>query len=63
MGEDARLARAGAGDDQQRPFGVEDGLPLGGIQVGEILLGREDGHSAMLARADDCVRAPHPSIR
>ena len=34
--EDARLAGAGAGDDEERPLGREDGLPLGGVQVGEI---------------------------
>ncbi len=26
------------------PFGREHGLPLGGIQVGEVLIGRGDGH-------------------
>ncbi len=49
MGEDAGLARPGAGDDQQRPFGVQDGLPLRGIQVGEVLLGRQHGHASSLA--------------
>ena len=43
--EDARLARARARDHEHRPFRVEDGLPLGGIQVGEIGLGFGDGHS------------------
>ncbi len=48
VGEDARLARARAGDDEHRPLGREDGLLLGGIQVGEVLLGRRDGHAPML---------------
>ena len=47
--EDARLAGAGAGDHEQRPFGREDGLALGGIQVCEVALGRGDGHRSMLA--------------
>ena len=34
--EDARLARARAGDDEQRPLGREHGLPLGRVQVCEI---------------------------
>ena len=33
VGEHARLARAGTGDDQKRPFGVDDGIELGGIQA------------------------------
>ncbi len=34
--EDARLAGARAGDDEQRPFRREDRLPLGRVQIGEI---------------------------
>ena len=34
--EDARLARARAGDDEQRPLGREHSLPLSRVQVGEI---------------------------
>ena len=49
VGEHARLAGARAGDHEQRPFGREDGLPLGGIQVCEVALGRGDGHPSMLA--------------
>ena len=49
VGEDARLAGAGAGDDEERPFGREDGLALGGIQVCEVALGRGDRHAPMLA--------------
>ncbi len=45
VGEHARLARAGAGDHEQRPFGRHDRLALRGVQVGEIGLGRGDGHS------------------
>ena len=37
--EHARLARAGPGDDEQRPLCLQHGLPLGGIEVGEVLLG------------------------
>jgi hypothetical protein len=44
MGEHARLARARSRDDEQRPLRGEDGLALGGIQVGEERLGRSDGH-------------------
>src|SRR5580765_875367 len=50
VGEDARFARARAGDDQQRPFRGQNGLPLSGIQVCEVLLRRGDGHGSMLAR-------------
>src|SRR5207248_30862 len=49
VGEDARLAGAGAGDDEERPFRGEDGLALRGVEVGKILLRRGDGHAAMLA--------------
>ena len=50
IGEDAGLPGARAGDDEQRPFGGEHGLPLRGIEVGEVLLRRGDGHGSMLAR-------------
>ena len=49
----AGLPGARPGDHEQRPFGVQDCLPLGGIQVGEVLLGRGDGHSSMLAAASN----------
>ena len=39
IGEHARLARAGAGDHEQRALGRQHGLPLGGVQVGEVGLG------------------------
>ena len=42
--EDAGLPGACAGDHEQWPFGRQHGLPLHGIQVGEIALGRGDGH-------------------
>ena len=45
VGEDARLAGAGAGDDEQRALGREHGLPLGGVQVGEVGLGGGDWHA------------------
>ena len=44
VGEHARLAGAGAGDHEQRAFRGEDGLALGGVQVGEVALGRGDCH-------------------
>ena len=44
------FAGARARDDEQRPFGGEHGLPLSGIEVGEVLLRRGDGHGSMLAR-------------
>ena len=49
VGQDAGLARARAGDDEQRPLRVEDGLALGRVQVGEVGLGLGDGHQPMLA--------------
>ena len=48
-GEDAGLARAGAGDDEHRAFGVEDGLALRRIQVGEVGLRRRRGHRSIVA--------------
>ena len=33
VGQHARLARAGAGEDQQRPLAVQDGLALGLVQA------------------------------
>ena len=42
-GDDAGLARAGSGEDQQRAFGGLDGGALFGIQVGELR--RQDGKS------------------
>ena len=42
--EHARLAGAGAGDHEQRAFGGEHGLALGGVQIGQIGLGLRCGH-------------------
>ena len=39
IGEDAGLARARAGDHEQRPLGRQHRLPLGGVQVGQVGLG------------------------
>ena len=39
--EDPRLARAGAGDDHERAFTVEDGLALGRVESGEKCLVRK----------------------
>jgi len=44
VGKDARLARTRSGHDEQRSLGGEDRLALRGIQVGEVALGRRDGH-------------------
>ena len=49
VGENARLARAGSGDDEQRPVDVEDGLALGRVQAGEEVFVGCDGHASMLA--------------
>ena len=45
VGEDARLARAGAGDHEQRPLRRRDRLALRVVQVGEVGLGLDEGHS------------------
>ena len=37
------------GDDEKRPLCRKDRFPLCRIQVGEVLLGRRNGHPAMLA--------------
>ena len=50
-GEDARLSRARAGDHEHRAFGVQDGLPLRRIQVGEVGLRRRRGHRSIVAAA------------
>jgi hypothetical protein len=49
IGEHARLPGARAGDDEKRPLGGKDRFSLRRIQVGEVVLGRRDGHPAMLA--------------
>ena len=51
VGEDAGLPGACPRDDEQRPVDVEHGLALGGVEVGEELLVRGDGHGSMLAAA------------
>jgi hypothetical protein len=35
IGDDARLARAGAGEDEQRPLGCEHGFALAFVEAGE----------------------------
>ena len=49
VGEHAGLARPGAGQDQQRPLAVRDGLPLGVVQAGEkgLELGGGVGHGSI----------------
>jgi hypothetical protein len=44
VGEDARLAGARAGDDEQRPFRVQHGLALRGVEIGEVGLRGSDRH-------------------
>ena len=46
MGEHAGLARAGAGDDEQRAVDVQDGFALGRIQAREEIIVRCDGHAS-----------------
>ena len=41
VGDDARLARAGARDDQQRPARVQDRLALRGVELARQRLARE----------------------
>ncbi len=36
-GQDARLARAGAGHHQHGSSGVDDGFPLGRVEIGQQL--------------------------
>ena len=63
VGQHARLARARAGDDEQRALGGEDGLALGVVQVGEVLVGGERGHAldASGAGRASCPRASQPA--
>ena len=55
MGEDTRLARAGAGQDQERPFGRGDGAALLGVEPGDDLgrprLGPDLARGALLVVA------------
>ena len=45
VGEDARLARAGPGDDEHGALGREHRLALLVVQHPQVLLGRQDGHA------------------
>ena len=57
VGEDARLARAGTGDDEQRALSRENGVPLRGVEVIQVGLGRGDGHAVpMLATSPPQTR-------
>jgi hypothetical protein len=38
--DDARLPRSGAGEDQQRPFGMKNGFALFGIELVEESVSR-----------------------
>ena len=55
VGDDARLAAAGPGEDQQRPFGVDDGVVLGGVEA------FEDGHSEAVSTGI-LACAPLPNV-
>src|SRR3954452_20976960 len=48
-GEDSGLSGGGSGDDEHRAFGVEDGLALRRIQVGEVGLRGRRGHRSIVA--------------
>ena len=48
VGEHARLAGAGPGDDQHRALGREHCVALGRIQLRQVLLRGENGHPAMV---------------
>ena len=56
MGEHPGLARAGAGDDQQRPVAVDHGLPLRGVQALQELCMRR--HPLTLPTGYDGPRHP-----
>src|SRR3990170_2509716 len=47
VGDDAGLAGAGPGDDQQRPFGALNGLPLAGVEGSEDVR-RGDCHATRM---------------
>ncbi len=59
-GDDARLPGAGAGEDQQRPLGVEDGFLLSGVQRRQKVHG--DGVQALGERPKAQARN-HPQRR
>jgi hypothetical protein len=64
MREDARLPRARAGDDEQRPLGVPDRLELGFVEAVEEALGGCDRDQPMLAAGravTDAIAAPTPA--
>ena len=54
--EHAGLSRTGAGEDEQRTFGVEDGLGLGGIQAGKQAVVGSRNHRGKIRedRAPEC---------
>jgi hypothetical protein len=54
--QDARLARACAGDHEHGSLGGEHRLALGGIQVGEVGLRRGDGHDLDASARDRAQR-------
>ena len=60
--EDARLPRAGAGDDEHRALGGEDGLALRRVQVGEVLLGGGDRHRVDGIRRGRRSRTRSPDV-
>ncbi len=60
--QDARLPGARAGDHEQRPFRGEDGLALGGVQVGEIAVRRRDGHAPDASDRTYVCSAPRDAL-
>ena len=47
-GQHPRLAGAGAGDDEDGALGRQHGVALRRIEVGQVLLGRENGHPSIV---------------
>ena len=60
VGQDARLAAAGAGQHEQRAVAVEDGLALGGIEAGEEVGHPSDRYRRPRRRGP---RKPAPAAR
>ena len=54
VGEHPRLARAGAGDDEQRPLAVAHGAGLLGVEVGEQVVGGAQRSSGLPPRQQGC---------
>ena len=57
--EDAGLAGAGSGDDEERPLGVQDRVALGLVEVCEGALGGRDRDPSMLAAVGVALEATY----